>query len=165
MFFRYLCNYLPLGDGEALHLNKLESPSSTQECLMPIKLKSAQWFLRRRFYKFIKCIFSITYRGPSFEQTLIPFTQECFAPSSVEIGPMVLEKTKVWKVYDNAGANNNEDDNDDGQRTNFDQKSSLSLRLRWAKQFSLKRSLNLIWNKGLYRIVVNCCTKLHLLIG
>ena len=40
-------------------------------------------------------------------------------PSLVEIGPVVLEKKmKMGKVYDN-------DDNDDGQRTNFDQKSSL----------------------------------------
>ena len=42
-------------------------------------------------------------------------------PSLVEIGPMVLEKKiKMFKVY-----HNNSDDNDDGQRTNFDQKSSL----------------------------------------
>ena len=27
MFFRYFCNYIPLKKGEALHLNKLESPS------------------------------------------------------------------------------------------------------------------------------------------
>ena len=36
---------------------------------------------------------------------------------------------KMWKVYDND--NNNDDDNDnkddDGQRTNFDKKSSLEL--------------------------------------
>ena len=51
-------------------------------------------------------------RGPSFEQTWIPFTQGCFVPSLIEIGPVVLEKkTKMWKVYDN-------DNNDyDGQRT------------------------------------------------
>ena len=36
----------------------------------------------------------------------------------VEIGPMVLEKTKMLKVYDV---------NDDGQSTIFDQKSSLVL--------------------------------------
>ena len=38
----------------------------------------------------------------------------------VEIGMVVLEKMKMWKVSDN---NNNDDD--DGQQTNFDQKSSL----------------------------------------
>ena len=81
--------------------------------------------------------------GPSFEQTLIPFTkgyfeqsfdeigpvlhlnnltftQGCFVPSLVEIGPAaVLEKKmNMWKVYDN-------DNVDDRQRTNFDQKNSL----------------------------------------
>ena len=30
--------------------------------------------------------------GSSFEQTGIPFTQGCFVPSLVEIGPVVLEK-------------------------------------------------------------------------
>ena len=44
--------------------------------------------------------------------------------SLVEIGPVVLEKKmKMWKVYDNA---KDKYDNDDGQRTNFDQKSSIA---------------------------------------
>ena len=48
-------------------------------------------------------------------------------PSLVEIGPLVLEKKmKMWKVYD-------DNDDNDGQRTNFDQKSSVEPRLRWAK--------------------------------
>ena len=60
---------------------------------------------------------------------------QCFVPSLVEIGSVVLEKKmKMWKVYDNnndANDDNNDanednnDDNDDGQRTNFDQKSSI----------------------------------------
>ena len=45
-------------------------------------------------------------RGPSFEQTLIPFTQGCFVPSLVKIGPMVLEKkiskfANVFSLYRN----------------------------------------------------------------
>ena len=57
-------------------------------------------------------------RGPSFEQTRILITQECFVLSLVEIGPVVLEKKiKMWKVYDN--------NYDDGQQTTFYQKSSL----------------------------------------
>ena len=53
--------------------------------------------------------------------------QGCFLPSLVEIGPVVLEKKmKMWKVYDN------NDNDDDGQRINFDQKS---LRLMWAKKY------------------------------
>ena len=31
-------------------------------------------------------------RGPSIEQTSIPFTQECIVPDLVEIGPVALEK-------------------------------------------------------------------------
>ena len=39
-------------------------------------------------------------RGPSFEQTLNHFTQECFVLSLVEIGAVVLgKKMKMWKVY------------------------------------------------------------------
>ena len=59
--------------------------------------------------------------GSSFEQTWTPFTQRCFVPSIVEIDPVDLEqKINKWKVYAN------DDDNlDDGQRTSFDQKSSL----------------------------------------
>ena len=57
---------------------------------------------------------------------LNPFTQRCFVPSLVEIGPVVLEKKmKMWKVYDNANANHDNDDDNDGKLTNFDQKSSL----------------------------------------
>ena len=56
--------------------------------------------------------------GSSFEQSWIPFTQECFVPNLVEIGQVVLEKKmKMWKVYDND--NINDDENDDGQRTKF----------------------------------------------
>ena len=61
----------------------------------------------------------------SFVQTWIPFTQGCFVPSLVEIGPEALEKMKMWKDYDN---------DDDRQRTNFDQKAHLSPWLRWAKK-------------------------------
>ena len=62
-------------------------------------------------------------QGPSFVQTWMPFTQEFTVPRLVEIGPVVLEKMKMWKVY----ANDKDDDNDDdGQWTNFGQKSSLA---------------------------------------
>ena len=37
-------------------------------------------------------------------------------PSLVEIGPVVLEKMKMWKVYDNED-NDNDNNDDDGQRT------------------------------------------------
>ena len=45
-----------------------------------------------------------------FEQTGIPFCQGCFVPGLVEIGQVVLEKMKIWTVYDN-----DNDDDDNGQ--------------------------------------------------
>ena len=65
--------------------------------------------------------------GPFNWKTWIPFTQGCFVPSLVEIDPVVLEKKmKMWKVYDDDDDDNDDNNaNDDGQRTHFDQKSSL----------------------------------------
>ena len=61
----------------------------------------------------------------SYEQTWIPFTQGCFVPSLVEIGPVVLEKKmKMWKVYDN------NDYDDDGQRTILIRKAFGSCELK-----------------------------------
>ena len=54
----------------------------------------------------------------------------CFVPSLVEFGQVVLEKMKMWKVYDNA--NNDDNDNDVGRISI--RKAHLSLRLRWAKK-------------------------------
>ena len=91
-------NYLPLEKVGALHLNKVESPS-LKDSLCKVWLKLAQWFWRRRFFKFRQCIFAILQlsplgkgQGPSFEQTWFPFTQGCFVQSLVEICPLVLEK-------------------------------------------------------------------------
>ena len=47
----------------------------------------------------------------------------------VEIGPVIFEKKKMWKDYDDDADDNyyGNDNNDDGQRTNWpcDQKSSI----------------------------------------
>ena len=56
-------------------------------------------------FKFcLSCIFTIPFispleRGcdPSFEQKWVPFTQECFVPSLVEISSVVLEK-KIFLI-------------------------------------------------------------------
>ena len=50
--------------------------------------------------------------------------QGYFMPSSAEIGPVVLEKKKMWKVY-------NDDTTDNGQIVL--RKAHLNLWLRWAK--------------------------------
>ena len=65
-------------------------------------------------------------RGAFIWTNLNPL-QGRFVPSLVEIGPVVLEKKmKMWKVY-----NKDAKDNDDRQRTNFDQKA---IWVRWAKK-------------------------------
>ena len=61
--FRY---YLSFGKEVALCLNKLESPL-LKDALCQVWLKLAQWFWRRRFFKFRQFIFAIRYYIP-FEQ-------------------------------------------------------------------------------------------------
>ena len=66
-------------------------------CLVEI----AQWFLRERYFIFVISLLSPSRKrcGPLFQETWVPFTQGCFVPSIVEIGPVILEKMKMWKVY------------------------------------------------------------------
>ena len=97
-------------------LNKHESPSSN--AFVSNLVEIGQVVLEKKICKFCQCIFA------NFSQTWIPFTQECIVQSLVENGLVVQEKKmkmKMWKVYDNANDNND----NDGQRTNFDQKSLL----------------------------------------
>ena len=54
-----------------------------------------------KIFKFCQCVFAISLLSPLrrgwgtvFEQSGIPFTEGCFVPSLVEIGPVVLEKKK-----------------------------------------------------------------------
>ena len=73
------------------------------------------------YFRYFVIIFPWKTAGSSFEQTEFPFTQGCLVPSLVEIGPVVLEKKmKMWKFYDN----DNDANDDDGQGTNLDLKSS-----------------------------------------
>ena len=50
--FSLFPNYVPLEKGVALHLNKLESPS-TNDALCQVWLKLDQWFWRRRCFNFV----------------------------------------------------------------------------------------------------------------
>ena len=91
-------NYLPFEKGVVLHLIKLEFPSP-KNVLCKDWWKLVQWFWRRKCFKNYQINFIISQlsplwkgRGPSFEQTWIPFTQGYFVPSLVETGPVVLEK-------------------------------------------------------------------------
>ena len=96
-------NYLPLEEGVALHLNKLES-TSPKDALCQVWLKLAQWFWRRFL------IFSSMYFGffiiispwkrvwPFIWTNLNLPTKGCFVLSLVEIGLVILEK-KIFKSH------------------------------------------------------------------
>ena len=70
---------------------------------MPSLVEIGPVVLEKKISLFRQCIFTISLlsllgkgHGPSFKETLIPFTQGCFVPSLVEIGHVVLErKTKM----------------------------------------------------------------------
>ena len=127
--FSIYCYYLPWEKSVSFHLINFEFPLP-KDALYQDWLKLALWFWRERFFKFCQCIFAYSFLsllakrcGPSFYSTWISYTQWSIVPSLVEIDPLVLaKKMKMWKVY-----NNNCNDNDDGQRTHFVQKSALSL--------------------------------------
>ena len=102
----------------ALHMNKLESPSP-KDALCQGWLKLAQCFWRR-FLIFRQSIFAISLYKFEFS-----ITQRGFFPCLVEIGTVVMEKMKMWKVNDNYNDDKDDNNNDNGQRTNCDQKRSL----------------------------------------
>ena len=77
----------------------------------------------KKIFKFRQCIDILWLSpvengwGPLFEHSWIPFTQRWIVSSLVELVQRLLRKR--WKYYDH------DNDNDDGQRTNLIQKSSL----------------------------------------
>ena len=89
---------LPLNRTCLLHLNKDESPTP-KDVLCHVWLIGP--VLLERILRFLQCFlggFPLLSlfgkgRGPSFEQTWIPFTLGCFVSSLGEIGLVVLEKT------------------------------------------------------------------------
>ena len=88
--------YVPLKRDMPLHLNKLEFPSPNKGCFVLCLVEIGELVLEKIF-KFGQRIFGILLyplgkeRGPSFEQTWIPFTYVCFVSSSFEIGRVVLQ--------------------------------------------------------------------------
>ena len=78
-----------------------------------------------KIFRLCKYIFALSLLSPlvkgcgpsymSYEQSWIPFIQECFVSNLVEIGSVDLEKGKMWKVY-------NDNDNDYNNNNNRQQK-------------------------------------------
>ena len=72
------------------------------------------WMVPKKILKYVSYNFTFSIlsplgegRGPSFGQTRIPSSQWCFVLSLVEIGPVVLEKIKMWKAYRQMDAGQN----------------------------------------------------------
>ena len=89
-----------------LHLKKNKTwIIFTHGCFVLSLVINGPVVLEKKILKSSQCIFAISQlsplwegRGPSFEQTKIPFTQECLVPSLVKVGPMVLEK-HIFKSF------------------------------------------------------------------
>ena len=93
--------------------------SFTQGCIMPRVLET--FFLIKWYFSTFEFSFFWKSCCPSFEQTWI-FTQGCFVPTLIEIGPVVPDKkTKMWKDEHN----DNKDNNEVQHRQLTDQKSSF----------------------------------------
>ena len=120
-----------LGKGGTLHLEKQQDFPSARDDLRQVWLNwlgdsgEINFLVLSMYFHYFVIISPWKRAGPFIWTNLNPFTQGCFLPSLVVIGK---KKMNMWKVYDN----------DDGQQTNFDQKSPLSLRLRWAKKTGSK---------------------------
>ena len=88
--------------------------------------------------------------GPPFFQTWIRSTQECFVPSLVKIGPVVLEKKlKMWKVYRHT------DRQTDRQMTDNRQSEKLT------KAFSSGELIKTQWLKIMKSKLSNLVINLH----
>ena len=90
-----------------LHLKKVESHLLIYD-LCQVWLKLDRWFIKRRFLNFLNLFFPISYHhhlkkrhGASFEQTYIPFTQLCFVPRLVELGPWFWRRSKKSDKFTN----------------------------------------------------------------
>ena len=119
----YKLNKRPMG--HIAHLRKQFKSTNTYDIITLIKRRKKTLLTSWEFI------------GSSFEQTWIPFTQGCFVPSLVEIGPVVpvvLEKKmKMWKVYRQTDGRT--DRQIDAGRQVI-RKAHLSFQLRWAKNNS-----------------------------
>ena len=106
---------------------------------MPSLVEIGPVVLEEKIFKYFQYNFTCSLlfplgkgRGPSFQQTWIPFTQGCFVPSLVDIGPVVLEKKlKIGKVYRQTDGQT-DGQTDDGRQVI--RKTHLSFQLRWANK-------------------------------
>ena len=97
--FLLFCNYLHLKKGVTLYFIWKKLNHLHPGRFVSILVENGSVLLEKNIFKSSQCIFTISQLyplwercGPSFKQTWIPFTQGCYVPSLIEIGPLVLEK-------------------------------------------------------------------------
>ena len=88
IYFSLFHSYLPLEKGGALHLYKLESPS-TKDVLWQVWSKLTQWFRKRRFFNFIN-VFSPFRNYLPFEKGRALCLNKLESPSP---------KDALWQVW------------------------------------------------------------------
>ena len=92
--FSLFCYYLPLEKGVALYFNKFESPSP-KDALCLVWLKLAQWFLRRKFLKFVNVFLLFRYYLP-LEKGVAIHLNKIESPSPKDALCQVWLKLAQW---------------------------------------------------------------------
>ena len=131
--FSLFCYYLPLEKGIALHLNKLESPS-TKNALCQVCLKLTQWFWRRRFLNFVN-VFSLFRNylplekgGALLKKLESPSPKDALCQVWLKLAQWFWRR---WWKCEKFTTTTMTPTTDNGQI--LIRKAHLSLRLRWAK--------------------------------
>ena len=131
--FSLFRNYLPVEKAGALHLNKLESPS-TKNALCQVWLKLAQWFWRRRFLNFVN-VFSLFRNYLPLEKGGALHLNKLESPPPKDVLCQVWLKLAQWfwrrrwkcEKFTDRQMDGRTDGRTDRRRTTGDQKSSLEL--------------------------------------
>ena len=92
--FSLFHNYLPLKNGGALHLNKIESPSP-KDALCQVGIILAQWFWRRRTLNFV-ILFSLIRNYLSLEKGGVFHLNKLKSPSPKDALCQVWLKLAKW---------------------------------------------------------------------
>ena len=122
--------------GEALHLNKLESPSP-KDALCQVWLKLALWFWRRRFFNFVN-VFSLFHNYLLSEQGGALHLNKLESPSPKDVLCQVWLKLARWfwrrRWKCEKFTDRRTDRQTDRLQTSGDLKAHLSFQLRWANK-------------------------------
>ena len=102
------------------------------------------------FFFFLICpvVLKKIFESMLFEQYWIPFTEGCVVPSLVEICPVILEKIKMWKVYEKTDLQT-----DDRRSENL---TSFQLKLANSSEKFKLQSVNTYHFFSSFKLISNC---------